>query len=293
MRNETKVGLLFILPVVILILFIYFYPLCESLFISFHRWKLPEIPIRGTPFVGFSNYVSLFSSPIFHTSLLVTLYYVGVSVGLAFLIGMGMALVVNEKFKGRGILRGVFLIPYMMAPVACAVMWKWMFNHSYGVFNSLLMQAGAGSVPWLAEPFLALNSVVVVTAWFWTPWVMIILLGGLQTISLDLYKAAKVDGANAWNRFQHITLPSLLPFIGIASILMLAVLFRLPDIIYMITAGGPGVSTKVLSYYSWEQSFKYMKFGTGSAIGYYIMIVSLITIGVIFYLLKRRGVKYP
>ena len=203
-----------------------------------------------------------------------------------------MALVVNENFKGRGILRGVFLIPYMMAPVASATMWKWMFNNSYGVFNSLLMQMNMGSVPWLAEPLLALNSVVVVTAWFWAPFSMIILLGGLQTIPVELYKAAKVDGAKIWNRFRHVTLPHLLPFIGIVLIFKIAIISRLPDIIFIMTRGGPQTSTKVLSFYSWEQSFKYLKFGMGSAIGYYIMIVSLIAIGIVYYLLKRRGLKF-
>ena len=292
MRSETKVGLLFILPVVVLILFVYFYPLLNSLYISFHRWILPLIPTKGTPFVGFSNYASILTSSIFRNSLTVTLYYVGVSVGLSLLIGLGMALVVNENFKGRGILRGIFLVPFLMAPVASAIMWKWMFDYSAGVINSLFMQTGIGLIPWLSNPFLALNSAVLVTSWYWAPWVMIILLGGLQSTPVQLYKAAKVDGANALNRFRHVTLPFLFPFIGITTIFQLAVLMRLPDIIYVLTAGGPGGFTKVLSYTAWEQSFKYTKFGIGSAIGYFIMIISLIAIGVVYYLLRHRGLKY-
>jgi len=292
MKDEIKVGLFFISPAIILVSFIYFYPLLKSLYISFHRWILPLVAKKGPTFVGLDNYLRLVTSYNFQHSLLVTFYYVGLSVALSLSLGLGMALIVNESFKGRGILRGLFLIPFMMSPVASAVMWKWLLDYSAGAINSIFIQLGLDLIPWLTDPLLALNSAVIVTAWYWTPWVMVIMLGGLQSIPEELYKAAKVDGANAWQRFWYVTLPCLRPFIGVAVLFELAVQMRLPDVIYVLTAGGPGGFTKVLAYLTYEQSFKFMSFGVGSAIGYFIMMISVAAIVVLYFLLKPGMLKY-
>jgi len=278
--------LLLVMPAFAVISFIFYYPGLMSLFSSFTSGTLG----KSGQFIGFNNYALAFNNPFIHKALGVTLYFTFVGVGMSFLVGLAMALIVNQKFRGRGILRTLWILPWAVAPVAAAMMFKWIFHGSFGALNSVLMQTGISSgLNWLSEPFLALNSLMFIDMWEWAPFMMLILLAGLQRIPPDLYKAAKVDRANVWHRFRHVTLPFLIWPATIALLIRVAFSIRVFDIIYVLTAGGPALATKTLNYYVYKEIFVYTKYGYGSAVGYFMMLFSAMIVVSYFLLARRRG----
>jgi len=288
--QEKRTGLLLILPALIIIGLAYYFPTFFSFYMSFHKWFLPQVERSGTQFIGVKNYIDLFLSSSFWYSLFITVYYVIISVGISFIFGLIEALVLNQGFRGRGWLRGIFLLPWALSPLVAGFMWEWIYHPSYGSLNSLLLQLGVVSSPirFLSSTFLALNSIIFVDIWQWTPFIMVVLLAGLQVIPQELYESAKIDGANVWERFRHITIPLLVPIIYIVLFLRIAWSFRLFDLVYVLTRGGPGSSTKVLTYFAYEQAFSYLKMGAGSAIGFTVMFLSLIVLAIFSYLFKGR-----
>jgi multiple sugar transport system permease protein len=243
-------------------------------------------------FIGLDNYIDVLNNAEFWRSLRVTFTFtIGSMIG-EIVIGLLLALLLNEAFKGRGILRSAMLLPWAIPGVIAGVMWKWIFNPRFGVLNGLLFSLGLIDEyrSWIGvDPALAMGALIFVQIWNALPFNTLVLLAALQTIPKDLYEAATVDRASVWRRFRHITLPWLTQPIMIIMILSTTAGLRVFDLIYVLTGGGPGDSTRVVTFTAWKKAFDALDFGTANAYAYILTFMTLI-IGLVYIrMLNQRG----
>lgn len=282
-----------ITPAFITVFTLIIYPIVKAFWMSLHAVNLKRIAITGTPFVGLKNYIEILSDGYFWASVARTFYFMVISISIEIVLGVLVALLLNRKFIGRSVLRSLILIPWALPIIIDGIMWKWIYNPNYGALNSLLFQLGIIKEyqAWLSHPFSALNMVILADVWKVTPLVILLVLAALQTIPDSLYEAARVDGAGAITSFWHITLPLLLPTIAIVLVIRSMDAFRVFDIIYIMTQGGPADGTKVIAYYTYLETFQYLKFGRGSALAY---LMTLFTAALVFLYIKllSREIEY-
>jgi multiple sugar transport system permease protein len=269
-RRERAFPYLLVAPAVAVLLALSIYPLLYIVKISFQsgsgddaRWTL-------------ANFARLFSDSFFRDALLHTLIYAAVALTAEFLLGLGLALLVDRPLRGRNVFRAVLLIPMMLPPVVVGVVWRLMFNPNFGAINGTLKSIGANtdSLTWTASPALALLSVIAVDTWQWTPFMFLILLAGLQAIPQEPYEAAMVDGANWRQTFFHVTLPLLKPAILIALLLRTMDLLRVFDQIFILTEGGPGFATETVSLYIYRAAFRFFDFGYAAAMSFVLLMLT-------------------
>ena len=274
---------LFLAPTLLILAVVTLYPLIYVFWLSLHR-RLLIFDI--SKFIGLENYGFLLRDDRFWNALYNTVYFTAVSVFLEVILGLAIAMLLNRTFKGKGIMRSIILVPWIIPTVVSAKMWEWMYNPDFGILNHLL----GADINWLGSPFWALNAAVFVDVWKTTPFVVLLLVARLQTIPVDLYQAARVDGASNWYIFRRITLPLLMPMILIVLIFRTLDAFRVFDVIYVLTGGGPGNTTETLSIYAYKTLFQTLQFGYGSAIAVTVFLSVAIT--TIFYVkLLRRGTE--
>jgi len=274
-RNREPVWQ-FLLPSFIVVGVFSLYPIFESFRLSFYRMIL-TLPWLGQKFVGWQNYADLVSDPVALSSFKTSVIFVAVTTPIEVLLGLAMALVLNESFRGRGWLRAVVLIPWAVPTVVASQMWRFIFNDRYGVFNYLLF-GDATQFYWapLAEPGLALMSIMIADIWKTSAFAALIILAGLQGIPQELYEAANVDGASAWQKFRHITLPLIKPALLLALLFRTIDALKVFDLVFVMTQGGPADSTNVLQFYGYKKSFAEGMIGYGSAIAVAVFLVSLL-----------------
>ncbi|MBO8160058.1 MAG: sugar ABC transporter permease [Thermosipho sp. (in: Bacteria)] len=290
-KNEPKVAFWMLLPAILLISVIAFFPLFKTFYDSFFSFSLnPRFPRE---FVGFGNYIKLFNDSRFWASLKTTLIFTVVSVALETVLGLMIALVVHQEFKFRGAVRAAMLIPWAIPTAISSQMWRWMFNDQFGIMSRLyeylhIIEPGT---PILGRPGLALWAIIQVDVWKTTPFMALLILAGLQLIPEQLYEAAKIDGANMIQRFFKITLPQLIPTIAIALIFRTLDALRVFDVVYVMTRGSVG--TETLSVYNrvllMDRAFTSASFGYGSALS--VIIFVLISIFAIVYI-KSLKLKF-
>jgi len=272
-RNYARRYGWFIVPAGAVVLAVILFPWAFTLFMSAHDWKVGG----GRVYVGFENYRKLFTDERFLWSVVRTLYYTVLAVILPMILGTVAALVFHRRFPLRGLARTVFILPMMATPVAVALVWTMMFHPQLGVLNWLLTQVGLPPSMWVYDARTVIPTLVIVEVWHWTPLVMLIVLGGLASLPVDPYEAAKIDGASAWQAFRHITLPLLMPFIVVALIIRTIDALKAFDTIYVITQGGPGTSSETINIFLYLQGFAYYNMGYASAVVvvFFALIVSL------------------
>jgi multiple sugar transport system permease protein len=271
---------LFVSPALALLLFLSVFPLLWALYLSFTDYSATrDVPAQWT---GFNNYIDVLTSSAVHERALTTLLYVVGAVALQTLLGFTIAYLISRRTRGRGVLTTLFLTPMMLSPVVVGLFWKFMLDTQFGVVNSILGSLGFGQVEWLTSQRLALLSVIVVDTWQWTPFIMLIALAGLTAVPRYLYEAAAIDRASEWFRFRHITLPLVWPLLLIAILFRAIEAFRLFDLVYILTQGGPGVSTETLSFHVYKVAF--LGFDTGLASAYGILMVLVVIVLAQFYL---------
>jgi len=269
---NKHLTILFLLPSIVIISLVCAFPLGYSLFMSFHFWELAS-PLPRT-FGGLGNYIEIVYSVRFWHSLFNSVSIVGVSVTIQIVVGFGLALFLNREFRGRSLIVAVFLVPTIIAPVVVAFMWKMLYSERFGPINYILHLAwGLRQISWLSRPLPAVFSVILANAWEWFPLVLLVSLGGLQSIPNDYYDAAKIDGASRWQIVRYIVLPLMSPIILIIALIRVIEDFKLFDIIYVLTHGGPGMSTETLNYYTYLKGFKFFSFGYAGALSYMQLIV--------------------
>ncbi len=264
-----------ILPSILVMLTAAFYPILKAIYLSLFEISLK---FQVSRFVGFANYLQLLRDDNFFNALFNTLYFVGVSLFFELILGLLIALVINQPLKGKGVIKAAILIPWAIPTVVSAKMWKWIFNYDYGILNYLIkfLHLVGESWNWLGSKTFAMNSAILAEVWKTTPFMVLLLFAGLQIIPQDLYKSAKADGAGLWYRFWHVTLPLLKPTLLVAVLFRALDAFRVFDVIFVLTGGGPADSTEVLSLYTYKQLFSLSNFGYGSALAVTTFICVLV-----------------
>jgi len=282
-RLRRKAGLAFVAPAALFLAAIIVFPLGHAFWTSLHR-------VRGlnATFIGLRNYARLADDATFWHSLGVSFAFTASAVALHLSIGLALALVVNELRTARTALRIVFLTPWMVAPAVGATIWLWLLEPQFGVVNYLLRAAGAITAPvaWLGEPGTALASVIAVDVWRGVPFVMLLMLAGLQTIPVDQYEAASIDGAGAWTRFRFVTWPNLRYLVIVATTLDVINTIRHYDIIGVMTGGGPAGGTEVLPALIYNTAFRGNRLGEAAAIG--IALLGIVLVLAVVYVRTAR-----
>jgi len=288
--SERTLGLLMLAPMAIVLLLVVGYPLIDSFWLSLHRANLAS-PEQGQPFIGIGNYVRAFTQPDFWASIQRTLYFTILSVGLETALGLLFAVLLNERFRGNLPARLAMIVPWALLTVTNGVLWAWILNPTYGIFNATLVGLGVldAPKPWLSDTFWTMNMIILADVWKTVPNMTLLLLAGLQPIPMDLYEAADIDGATRWQKFTRVTLPLIRPVLLVAIALRTIGAFRVFDIIYVLTGnGGPADSTKVISFYNYDQAFHYLFFGYGAAISWIITGFMIVLIVIYMRLLRAE-----
>jgi multiple sugar transport system permease protein len=265
----------YIAPAFIVLIIILIYPLGYSLWLSFHEWTLRGFR-SGVPFVGLANYVELFTNPDFLASLRVTFTFVFAAISIELVLGMGLALLLNHDLKGRHILRALIFLPMMLTNVVIGLTWRLLLNYEYGLINYYLSRIGLERIEWLSKPSVAMPAVVLVDVWNTTSFVALLLLAGLQSLPDEPFEAARIDGATAWQSFRYLTLPLLRQTILVVLLWRLIDTFRIFDVIYLLTAGGPARATETVSIYVYRYGFQSFNLGYASAASYTMIIIMLL-----------------
>lgn len=287
--KELRVGTLFLLPAVAFLAFTSLYPLGISLYLTFFRWDLKISPQRT--FIGLDNYRRAFQDHQFLKSLEVTLVFVFVTVAVELVLGMAIALLVTREARGGRVVRSLLLIPMVMTPVVVGVLWRMLYNPDFGLINYLLSRLGADpdKLIWLGDPSLALIAVMITDIWEWTPFVVLVFIAGLTSLPVDIMRAARIDGASPWQIFWRLTLPMMRPVILVTVLLRFLDAFKVVDTVFVMTSGGPGDATKLLSFFIYETGLRYFNISYAATISWlFIVLMFMLTAGLIW-ARQRRG----
>ena len=272
--DNDRVKYLFIWPAFIVVLIVTLFPLIYALIISFQSMRLvPPIPSR---FVGFDNYADILASSRFWGSIWTTAVIVFVSVALQYVFGFGLALALHHNVPGAALYRVTFLLPMFLAPVGVALIARMLFHPVLGPVNDLFTFFGMANVPFLTEPNLAVAVLITVDIWQWTPFVILLMLAGLQGLPADVFEAARVDNISAWRRFRDITFPMLLPLSVAVIFIRLIEGFKIIDTVFVLTGGGPGTATETLTLFAYNEGFKKFNLGSTSALSFLFLIVVIL-----------------
>ncbi len=275
-RTGDTAGWWMLAPALAFTLVFALYPVVDSFVLSLHRIFL-AMPHLGQPFVGFENYRALAADPVARQAFVVTVGFVMVSTALEILLGLGIALVVHERFSGRGWVRAAALIPWAIPTVVASQMWRFIFNDQYGFANLVLFGDDVAQyVPWLAYPELAWLAIVLADVWKTSSFAGLLILAGLQVIPEELYDAARIDGANTWQRFWRITFPLLRPALLLALLFRTMDAFRVFDLVFVMTQGGPGGATTVLQFYGYKALFTEGRMGYGATVSVTVFLAILV-----------------
>jgi ABC-type sugar transport system permease subunit len=276
MKSSQRLGAMFLLPSFVFVAIFSIFPIVESFRLSFHRLIL-TLPWLGQKMVGWENYTDLLSDPVALAATMTTVIFIGVTVSLELLFGLAIALILNEAFHGRGLLRAVVLIPWAIPTVVSSQMWRFLFNDRYGLANLILFGTDTSRyLAPLADPYFALIAIMIAEVWKTTPFAALIILAGLQAIADDLYEAASIDGATTWQKFRLITLPLLKPALLLALLFRTIDALRVFDLVFVMTQGGPADATNVLQFYGYKKTFAEGMIGYGSAIAVAVFSMSLV-----------------
>ena len=275
-QRNNLIGLALIAPSLIIIFGIVLQPILSTLYLSFFDATLGVT--KTNIFVGLGNYIDLLGDKVFWTTIQRTIYFTFVSVGLELVLGLAIAQLIHTHPPGWRFLRISLIIPWAVPTIVNGTMWRWIYNADYGALNALLMQLGLIDkyIPWLIYPKTAMNLVILADIWHSVPFIALILQAALATLPVEIEEAAAVDGANAWQRFWHVRLPLLRSAILVALVIRTVEAFRVFDIIYVITAGGPAFGTVTISYLTYLETFSFGHIGRGSALSFLISLITLL-----------------
>jgi multiple sugar transport system permease protein len=279
----------FLAPVVAYLAVFYVWPLVRNVDLSTHDYTVRSFIDGTAPFIGLENFTDVFSSPTFGPALVNTLLFTGVSIAFQFSIGMALAVFFFQKFPLSSTLRALFLVPWLLPLIVSASTWSWMLNSESGVVNSVIRTLGGDQVNWLTSPQWALTSVIIANIWIGIPFNLVILYSGLQNIPGDIYEAAALDGANAWQVFWRITFPLLRPVSAITILLGLVYTLKVFDIIWIMTRGGPGDASTTFAIWSYQLGFgsTLPSFGPAAAVGNLLIVMALVC-GFVYLRVQRK-----
>ncbi len=284
-RRERRFAAALLAPAFLALTATTTFPLLHLVWTSAFRMDLAMPFMNG--YVGLGNYRELLADDRFWSSLAVSLIYTVSTVVLQVAIGLALALLVLDMKRGQALFRLVAILPVVLSPAVVGMVWRsFMLAPEFGVVDYLAISAGLGSRNWLGDPTLALVSVIVIHTWQWTPFAFMVLLASLAALPDDLYEAARIDGANAWQRFARITLPLIRPAIVMVVIMRTMVALTAFAAIFTVTGGGPGTATEILNLYAYRKSFTELSMGYGSALAVALLVVTIL-ISAAFFAVRR------
>jgi len=273
--RERRLAWVLVAPAALVVGALALFPLAHVFWMSLHR-RMPVFAIDR--WAGLDNFAHLASDARFWSSLLTTLYFAALAVSLEVALGLGLALLLHRRFRGRGLARTAVLVPWALPTVVAARMWEWIYHPGFGVLNHLLRELSliSGPVAWLGDPFWAIHAAILADVWKTTPFAALLLLAGLAAIPPDLARAARVDGAGSLRIFFEITLPLLRPALAVTLLFRFLDSLRIFDALYVLTGGGPANTTETLAIYVYKMLFQTLRFGYGSAIAVALFLVAAI-----------------
>lgn len=280
---------LLLIPAILLVVIVLIYPILFGMKTMFFKWNYAQ-PTLGKVFVGFGNFIEILHDGSFWQSIKNTFIYTAGSVFVSFIIGFALALLMSEPFKGRSAIRVLIMLPVFIVPVVIALLWRILYNGQFGIIPYILNSLGIiakGTTP-LGTTQWTMIFVLIVAIWQVTPFYFLVLVAGLQAIPIEQYEVAKIDGANKFQEFFHITLPWMKYIIMFVLLITTIDAFKVFDIIYILTGGGPGNATEVVSYYIYRQGFQFFQVGYASALSFIILIIEAIVAVVFLSLLRQQ-----
>jgi len=285
---DQRSAMFFLAPMVLVLFIVAVFPILYSFWISLYDLKLTR-PHR-VPFVWFDNYIKIFSDSLFWESVARTANFTVMSVSAVMVIATLMALLLNEEFRGRRVLSAILLVPWAIPYVANGLMWKWIYDSGYGALNGLLLQLGFIDkyIVMLGDTDKTMGLITNAFVWKEVPLATILLLVTLKSIRADLYSAAKVDGANTWQRFIHITIPQLVPGFALVVIYESMMAIRHFDLFFILTEGGPADASHVVAWQVYVETFRKLAFGTGAALAY---IMAVATFFLAYFVIRSTSKK--
>lgn len=291
-QRRRRTGLFFVAPALIVLAAILFYPIVDSILLALQRVQLAGGAVTQE-WIGFGNFERLFTDAVFWKAARNTAYFSVMEVVLVTLLSLGVALLLNHPFGRSGLFRILLIVPWALAPVANAVLWKWILNANYGVLNGLLKSLGVidNNQVWLGTPFSALNFLLIVDVWKSVPFVALLMLAGFQRVPQSLYRAAYMDGAGPWRSFLHVTLPTMRGVIAIAIVLQTIWSLRVFDLVFVLTRGGPADATVLLNFLAYRVTFNFLDLGYGAAIANVIFALTFLLAAAYVWLLWPREPK--
>ncbi len=288
-RRSRLTALAFVAPLIAYLAAFYAYPLYRNLDLSLRDYTVRSFVAGDAPFSGWENFQKVLDDPTFGPAMRHTMVFTFVSIAFQYVIGLALAVFFNRHFRLAPTLRALFLIPWLLPLIVSASTWSWMFNSESGVVNYFLHFFGVDAVGWLTSPDWALTSVIIANIWIGIPFNLVILYSGLQNIPSELYEAAALDGAGAWQQFRRITFPLLRPVSAITLLLGLVYTLKVFDLIWIMTKGGPGDASSTLATWSYQLGFGTLlpKFGPGAAVGNILILIALV-FGLLYIRVQRR-----
>jgi multiple sugar transport system permease protein len=286
--EDRKFFLALLAPAVLVLIVFIAAPITQSIVLSFHR-IIVGLPQLQTPFIGTENYQELLHDSVARHSFWVTILFVATTTFCELFLGLLLALLINHRFPGRGSLRACVLVPWAIPTVVSAQMWRFLFNDSYGLINYTLFGNEVSQyIAWLAKPGTALFAIILADVWKTTSFAALLILAGLQIIPDELYQAARVDGAGIWRRFRYITWPLIRPALLVALLFRTIDAFRVFDLAFVMTQGGPADATNVLQLYGYKKMFVEGWMGYGSAISVGVFVIVLVLAVIYVRMVGRR-----
>ncbi|MBT9176943.1 MAG: Lactose transport system permease protein LacF [Firmicutes bacterium] len=281
LRLPLKYRLL--IPLIVVLLAVLIYPLIFSFWVSLHDYRLTAL--HEVQFVGLANYIGLSGKMSYWNALRNTLIFVFLAVGLQTIIGFGLALLLHRPSRFRNFFRAVLLTPMFITPIAVGLMFRFMLNLQVGVLPYLLDKVGV-TIDWFS-PRLALFSIILIDVWQWTPFMLLLLLAGLESLPVEPFEAARVDGASAWSTFWKVTLPLMRPVLIMALIIRMLDAFKVFEYIYAITQGGPGERTETILWHIYKVGFRFFRMSEAASMAYVLVLVTLVLVVALYYNMKR------
>lgn len=285
--DQALFGYALLVPAGVLIVVLVGVPFIRALWLSFHKKLLGA---EDAPWIGLQNYTVLLADATFWQAVKNTFVFTTGSIGCKLVLGLVIALVLNETLPLRGLWRSIVMLPYAMPTLVSVLVWKWMYNDVAGVLNYLAGQANLTDHPilWLGDPNVALPAVIAVNVWRGFPFFVITILAGLQTVPQELYDAAKVDGAGVWARFRQVTVPGILPVVAVTTLFSAILTFNDFSIIWILTQGGPGNATQVLATLTYKISIPGLELGKGVAVSVLMLPILVALIALLNRFISRR-----
>ncbi len=276
-RGDIRFAILALSPMLAPVFFISLYPIAQAFVVSFEAYDISK-PLTHTPFIGFTNYVTVFNSFDLQQSVISTLIFTGASLALVLGIAFGTAMLLSQKFRGVKFFQILFLVPWGVPYIVAGALWAWILNAQFGVLNGIFTQLGliTDYQAWLVSPTFAQLFLIIAYVWSEAPLTILLILAGIQSMPQELYEAALIDGASAWVRFRKITFTWLRPVLQIVFIYETLSALRVFDLVFALTQGGPFDTTSLISFFTYRVAFVFGEFGQGSALSVIIVGVSVV-----------------